>query len=216
MRNASPKLVRSIYIAVAGVLLVALVLVGYLFFPTIWIEKREGFGLKVGMDRSAVLAALASHQVVNLIPEIAKDERFDKDNIREIRRAFNPPNGLCVNDFARSIALAISVDPGSGVIRQEYSSARTFNWPAAMTSIDDVVAQLQSALDQNPDLRIAICLPEAHWVNIEAVSEDEKRYLNQYEVWSFSERSRQLPVKLTFVNDALSRIELGWTLYTPQ
>ena len=215
MRKANSKLVRNVCIVAGAILLVVLALAGYLFFPTIWIDKSEGFGLKVGMSRSAVLDALASHQVVNVIPEVAKDETFDKDNIREIRGAFSPPNGLCVNDFADSIALAISVDPNSGVIRQEYSSTRTFNWPIAMT-VEDVVSQLQSALDQNPDLRIATCLPKAHWVNIEAVSEDETKYLNQYPVWSFSERSRQLPVRLTFVNDTLSRIELGWTMYTPQ
>jgi hypothetical protein len=215
MTNTNSKLVRSIRIAAGVVLFAALALAGYLFFPTIWIDKSEGFGLKVGMNRSAVLDALASHQVVNVIPDVAKDDRFGKGNIREIHRAFIPPNGLCVNDFAGSIALAISMDPDSGVIRQKYSSTRTFKWPIAMT-IEDVISQLQSALDQNPDLRIATCLPEAHWVNIEAVSEDEKTYLNQYAAWSFSEHSRQLPVKLTFVNDVLSRIELGWTMYTPQ
>lgn len=166
-------------------------------------------GLRQGMSKAEVIAALKEHGVTQIEPHLVRTLRVtarDSSDFNELIRS----DGICLTDHAGSAAnFTIGADDsvvmtyGTASIPPELSGARTRN---------ELSVGLMKTLRSSSTLLAANCIPNSRWVSLIQSAPAEIEFLLQFSEWVYDapEPGSYTSITLTFRDDSLEQLDRQW------
>lgn len=167
----------------------------------------EWRGIRKGMSSSAVITALANNDVEAVVPEVAEYLTVRKENLQDIPALMGAP-GICLGDN-HGIGLKVVIG-GDGAVTKLYESVKRIPELTDVRSGREFEGRLKEALTHHQNLEAANCLPNARWVAMAGVGQDDIAYLSRYSVWHYHVPNSYSTVALKFRKGILENIEYSW------
>ena len=195
-----------IFICVISLCLIAAYIAWSFYFSTIWVEKKEFFGLKNGVTKQEALNLLVSIGVKEILPRPKVEIAIGKSNVTDINQLKNAP-AICVVSYVDNIALKASFDESGNVTAMLNDSVKKFDELPEKKSINDFIFQLRSMIVHQVGLEAFACILESRWIIVEHAKDANAQTLQQYDGWMFDAPSNRASIKLKFEEGKLLKIE---------
>lgn len=206
MENHKLTMRTVIFICVITLCLITAYIAWSFYFSTIWVEKKEFFGLKVGATKQEALSLLVNIGVKEILPRPKVEIAIGKSNVTDINQLKNS-SAICVVSYVDSISLKASFDGNGNVTAMLNGSVKKFDELPEKKSINDFISQLHSMIEHQPGLEAFACIPDAQWIHVEQLKDANAETLLQYDVWMFDDPSNQASIKLRFEEGKLLKME---------
>lgn len=173
------------------------------------IEKGEFKFLEIGNSKEEVVKRITAAGITHIGPTL--------ENIISIRMAwgigklYDSPGIQVTDNEGFAISVSFEKDMVTDIsysVPAEKFKGKYFRLGQFRKEAFDAIRKLMSDFFY---LEVSNFLPKARWVNLKTISEEDLKYLKEYDVWQFNGVGEYSYYKLVFKNDALAKIVYWWS-----